>query len=276
MSENKPKDADQNDLLGNGHPPKHTRKLVKLVDLPTDAKLVGQPPDNAMVESVRLWGVLQPIVLKERPNGSYEVADGRNRIKSARLVEMDAIPAEVYAADTPVAAATLALIANSRRRQNPASDVSAIEALVRQGATTDQIREATGLTKTQIESKMKLARLEPDLRSAMDRGTISFSVASLACRLKAKDQRRLATTLQKNKKLTLDDVKDLRRVNAVKAASTMESSLFSGPATKPDDWKAEAKDAYGKLTAAFDKCPEARKAAGKLLDMVGNLLKEDV
>lgn len=79
------------------------RKVI-LTELPED--LMGPEPEPEFIESVRKFGILQPIGLVE--GDPYQVAFGRRRLRAARALELISIPALIYPQGwTPASVLTL-------------------------------------------------------------------------------------------------------------------------------------------------------------------------
>src|SRR4029434_5271358 len=70
---------------------------VPLAEFPPNDELMGPAPDRALVDSVRDFGVLDPVLLErhESLRRPYVVRDGRRRIKAARLAGLTSVPAVV-------------------------------------------------------------------------------------------------------------------------------------------------------------------------------------
>jgi ParB family transcriptional regulator, chromosome partitioning protein len=207
---------------------------VALTDLPLDSDLLGDPPAPKMVESIRRFGVLQPIVLVVHAGG-YQVAAGRNRIKAARAAGLQIIPAHIYAAGW-TAAALLTLTENEHRRRNPAADLRAIEALLAQGASEREICAAVGMAPQALRARLRLQALIPPLRAALDAGTLRTSVAEAAARLAPDHQQQLATALATHGKLRMQDVRQAAQALAANAIRRLPDDLFATPAPTDTDW----------------------------------------
>src|SRR5205807_7216335 len=54
-----------------------------------------EEPLLALVESIKLRGVLQPVLVRPVPGGTYELIAGERRWRAARLAELDEVPAIV-------------------------------------------------------------------------------------------------------------------------------------------------------------------------------------
>jgi ParB/RepB/Spo0J family partition protein len=163
------------------------RKVV-LTDLPED--LMGPEPEPEFIESVKKFGILQPIGLVE-DGKTYQVAFGRRRIRAARAIGLISIPAQIYPQGwTP--ASVLTLIENKHRKDNLPAQLDAI-ATLRLSATPEEICVAVGMTQSELAQAIKmLDTLVPELRDAMRNGQIKPSTARQAAKLPVEQQQELA------------------------------------------------------------------------------------
>lgn len=206
-------------------------ELIPLDQLPPDANLPGNAPAPAFVDSIRRFGLLQPIIVI--PNGhGYQIAAGRRRIKAARAAGLERIPALIYPlgyAPTQI----LAIIENQQRSRNIASDYLAIRKLADQGATENDIVAATGMPLGTIRARLRLANLIPPLHDAFLAGHISAAVADQTSTLSHDLQDQLAAILKAAGKLHAHDVDTVRHVAHETAAAqlaTLSPQLFATPA----------------------------------------------
>ncbi len=195
-------------------------RIVNVADMP--ASLPGDPPDKAFLDSVRDFGIIQPIILTEGPAG-IRVAAGRNRIRAARMIGIAQLGAVVFP-EGWVSTESLTLIENRHRRQNGMADMLAIEALLRSGKDEATIAANLGISQATIKGRMRLRDLVPVLATALDAGKLFVTLALMICPMKAEHQNELAATYTKNGKLTLADVNavqaKIREAKAIAAAKT--------------------------------------------------------
>lgn len=205
-------------------------ELVPLDQLPGDADLPGDAPAQAFVDSIRRFGLLQPIVVI--PNGSgYKIAAGRRRTKGARAAGLTHIPAVIYPAGYALPQ-VIALIENQQRSRNIASDYLAIRKLADQGAAESDIVAATGMPLGTIRARLRLANLIPPLHEAFLAGRISATVADQASALDHALQTELAAIFAAAGKLTPRDVEHVRHVAHETAAAQLAAlspQLFATP-----------------------------------------------
>src|SRR6266536_3723718 len=141
-------------------------RSVTLDQLPK--QLPGDPPSQPFINTVRDFGVIQPIILIEGSQG-FTVCGGRNRIKASRLLGLTEIQAIVYP-DGWVSPSSLALIENAHRRQNALSDLLAITDLAASGYDDEAISTQLGISKRTIKARLRLRNLAPELAQALNEG----------------------------------------------------------------------------------------------------------
>ena len=54
---------------------------------------------EALADSIRTHGIIQPLTVREMPNGYYQIIAGERRWRAARLAEVGEVPAVVMEAD---------------------------------------------------------------------------------------------------------------------------------------------------------------------------------
>jgi len=178
---------------------------------------------------------LENIVVVERPTkkakaGGYDVIDGRRRVKAARAAGLDRVPAMVYGAEEGQWRDVLTLALNRLRSDNPVSELAAIEALLKNGATMAQIGEATGLPKGTIEKRLKLGGLIAPIRKALTAGRIAVSVAEVVAVQPEEIQNELAGNLEGGGKITMANVKVFKTAERAYAIDQIPMSVFAGEA----------------------------------------------
>ena len=95
-----------------------------------------------LADSIRLRGVLQPVLVRPVVGGRYELIAGERRWRAARLAELDTVPAVIRRRDD-AASLEVALIENMAREDlNPVEEARACAALVEELGLT---REDVGL-----------------------------------------------------------------------------------------------------------------------------------
>ncbi len=149
---------------------------------------------HALAGSLGERGVLQPVLLRPRPGGGYELVAGERRWRAAQLAGMESIPALVRPRDDALAL-EVALIENMAREDlNPIEEANACVALVEElGLTREQVGIRVGRSRVAVSNLLRLLELPDEALAAIEKGTLSEGHGRAL--LLAKDrtaQRRLA------------------------------------------------------------------------------------
>ena len=118
-----------------------------------------------LAQSLRTYGVIQPIILKEKGDGNYLIIAGERRYRAAERIGLDKIPAYIKTAEDENIA-ELALIENIQRE-----DLNAIEtALAYQrlidanGFTQEQLSERVGKKRATVANYLRLLKLPAEIQ----------------------------------------------------------------------------------------------------------------
>lgn len=129
---------------------------------------------NALAESLGERGVLQPVLVRPKPEGTYELIAGERRWRAAQIAGMKTIPALVRPHDD-AAALELALIENMAREDlNPVEEARACAALVEElGLTREQVGKRVGRGRVAVSNLMRLLDLPDEALDLLEGGTLS-------------------------------------------------------------------------------------------------------
>jgi ParB family chromosome partitioning protein len=117
---------------------------------------------QALAGSLGERGVLQPVLVRPRPGGTYELVAGERRWRAAKLAGLAVIPALVRARED-AEALELALIENMAREDlNPIEEARACAALVEElGLTREEVARRVGRSRVAVSNLVRLLDL-PD------------------------------------------------------------------------------------------------------------------
>jgi ParB family chromosome partitioning protein len=138
--------------------------------------------DEALEElthSVKEFGLLQPIVVRENPNSpggavSYELIMGERRLRAARAAGLDTVPA-IVRDTTDDAMLRDALLENIHRVQlNPLEEAAAYQQLLEEfGATHEELASKIGRSRSQVTNTIRLMKLPVKVQMRVAAGVIS-------------------------------------------------------------------------------------------------------
>ena len=191
--------------------------LSQLHDFPNHPfKVRDDEKMEETVESVKAYGVLVPAIVRQRPDGEYEIVSGHRRKRASELAGLSELPAIVRDLDDD--AATIIMVDSNLQRENilPSERAAAykmkLEVIKRQGARTDLTSDQLGQklagktsrelvaekspdSPTQIQRYIRLTELQPELQEMVDTGKIAMTPAVELSFLKPKEQELLLETI---------------------------------------------------------------------------------
>lgn len=146
-----------------------------IVPNPRQPRTNFDPDDLAeLVHSVREFGVLQPVVVRDTGDGTYELIMGERRTRAAREAGLEKIPAILReTADEDLLRD--ALLENLHRSQlNPLEEASAYQQLLEDfGITQEQLATRIGRSRPQISNTIRLLRLPVPVQQRVAAGVLS-------------------------------------------------------------------------------------------------------
>ena len=129
---------------------------------------------DALADSVRERGLLQPILVRPRTGGRYELVAGERRWRAAQRAGLDTVPALVQARDD---AQTLeaALVENMAREDlNPVEEARAVAALVEElGLTREDAGRRIGRSRVAVSNLLRLLDLPDEVLEHLEEGRLA-------------------------------------------------------------------------------------------------------
>jgi ParB family chromosome partitioning protein len=127
-----------------------------------------------LAESVRRQGLLQPVVVRLRPGGGYELIAGERRWRAARDAGLATVPALIREADDRDSL-LLALVENVAREQLSAvEEARAYAALLDEfGLSLGELGERVGRSKSSVSNRLRLLELPDEVLWMLVRGELT-------------------------------------------------------------------------------------------------------
>ena len=128
----------------------------------------------ALAESIKVRGVLQPVLVRPIPGGTYELIAGERRWRAAQLAELDALPAIVRHHDD-AASLEVALIENMVREDlNPIEEARACAALTEElGLSREEVGTRVARSRVAVSNLIRLLDLPDEVLIAIERRDLS-------------------------------------------------------------------------------------------------------
>ena len=192
--------------------------LSQLHDFPNHPfKVRDDEKMEETVESVKAYGVLVPAIVRQRPDGEYEIVSGHRRKRASELAGLRELPAIVRDLDDD--AATIIMVDSNLQRENilPSERAAAykmkLEAIRRRAGrpakengdqlghhfdgkkSVEIIAADAGESKSQVQRFIRLTELQPELQEMVDTGKMAMTPAVELSYLKPEEQELLLETI---------------------------------------------------------------------------------
>ena len=150
----------------------------------------------ALAESVRVRGILQPVLVRPLPGGTYELIAGERRWRAAGMAQLETIPAMVRHHDDATSL-EVALIENMAREDlNPIEEARACAALTEElGLSREEVGLRVGRSRVAVSNLIRLLDLPDEAIAAIQAGHLTEGHGrALLTALDHDARRRLART----------------------------------------------------------------------------------
>jgi len=175
---------------------------------------------SALADSIRVQGLVQPVVVRPREAGGYELIAGERRWRAAREAGVPTLPALVREADDRDTL-LLSLVENVAREQLSAVEEARAYALLLDefALSLGELSERVGKAKPTVSNRLRLLELSDDVLALLERGELTEGHARAVLAVPDQDgRRRLARQI-------------IRRGMSVRAAE--RAARWAGARTKP-------------------------------------------
>ncbi|HKB95147.1 MAG TPA: ParB/RepB/Spo0J family partition protein [Gaiellaceae bacterium] len=165
-------------LMGGSEP-----AASELLELPVDAihpnprqprKRFDGEAGTGLAESIRAQGVIQPLLVRPRDAGGYEIVAGERRWRAAREAGRQTVPAVVREADDRDTL-LLGLVENVAREQlTPVEEARAYAVLIDEfSLSLGDVAERVGRSKPSVSNRIRLLELPDDVLGMVERGQLT-------------------------------------------------------------------------------------------------------
>lgn len=170
----------------------------------------SQPEIDELAESIKHNGILQPVLVRETPDGKFELIAGERRWRAASLAGLHTIPAMVkQVSDHEIV--ELALIENIQRSDlTPIEVARAYQRLIREFALTqDQLSTRVGKPRSAVANMLRLLTLPHDVQELVESGSLTMGHAKVLLSLSNIDEQQAWAQRAVKEKLSVRDIEGL-------------------------------------------------------------------
>ncbi|UKA25368.1 ParB/RepB/Spo0J family partition protein [Photobacterium damselae subsp. damselae] len=227
-----------------------------------------------LTESIRVQGIIQPIIVRELTNTHFEIIAGERRWRAARQAGLKQVPCIVKSVDDRATMA-IALIENIQREDlNVMEEAQALERLQSEFSLThQQLAQAVGKSRTAVSNLLRLNQLATEVKHLVETKQIEMGHARALLALPTEQQLAIAQIVV-SKALTVRETealvkkqlepqveaKKVTRNPAVEAIENRLSEQFGTPVAI-----SKQKNGKGKIVISFDQDHELQQ----ILDKIG-------
>lgn len=128
-----------------------------------------------LASSIKELGVIQPITVRKKGFGKYELVSGERRCRASKLLGMETIPAYVRIANDQESL-EMALVENIQRQDlDPIEIALSYQRLIEEiDLTQEQMSDRVGKSRSAITNYLRLLKLDPIIQTGMRDGFISM------------------------------------------------------------------------------------------------------
>ena len=156
---------------------------TELAELPVDAihpnprqprRKFDSDAGAGLADSVRTQGIVQPVLVRPRVAGGYELIAGERRWRAARDAKLKMIPAVVREADDRESL-LLGLVENIAREDlSPVEEARAFAVVLDEfGLSLGELAEQVGKSKPAVSNRVRLLELPEDVLKMLERGQLT-------------------------------------------------------------------------------------------------------
>ena len=144
---------------------------------------------QSLADSIALHGLVQPLTVRQMPNGYYQIIAGERRWRAARLANLNEVPVVILEADDKKTM-ELALIENLQRQDlNPVEEALGYRSLIEEyGMTQEETAARVGKSRPAVANALRLLSLNEKLLDMVRSGALSAGHARAVLSLKNEKQ----------------------------------------------------------------------------------------
>ena len=162
-------------------------------------KIFDEKALNELASSIKLNGVIMPIVVNKDGDGKYMIIAGERRYRASKIAGQDTIPAIVKEYDER-RVKEISLIENLQREDlNPIEAATAMKQLMDDyGLTQEELSERIGKSRSAVANTLRLLSLEGEVVKLVANGKLSSGHARALVTLPSDVQKKIANTAVKD------------------------------------------------------------------------------
>lgn len=182
---------------------------------------------QALADSIREHGIIQPLAVREISTGIYQIIAGERRWRAARIAGLSEVPVQVIKADDRTVT-ELALIENLQRQDlNPIEEAEGYHRLMKEyGLTQEAAAETVGKSRPAVANALRLLALPEELRQQVSDGELSAGHARALLSLSSKENQLKAARKVRDLNLSVRQTETLCKTMEKQAEEKPEKKVI--------------------------------------------------
>jgi ParB family chromosome partitioning protein len=163
-----------------------------------------------LADSIKESGVLQPIMVRRKGDGIFELIAGERRWRASKEAGLETIQAVVRNCSDQEAL-LIALVENIQREDlNPMETARAYSRMINEfGLTQDAIAHKVGRDRSSVANAVRLTHLHPDVQKLVESGTLSAGHAKVILGLESPESQIQVSKIVASRGLSVRDTEKL-------------------------------------------------------------------
>lgn len=189
-------------------------------------KQFDDEPLAELADSIAEHGVLQPLLVRPLPNGSYQLIAGERRYRASRMAGLTEVPVVIKSLSDEEAA-VISLIENLQRENlNPVEEANGFNDLIKQfGLTQEEAAKKVGKSRPAVANALRLLKLPKEVLEMIKANQLSAGHAKALAGLEDKTKIIAAAKLIVEKGLSVREAEKLvKNLTAEKKEKTASKS----------------------------------------------------
>jgi ParB family transcriptional regulator, chromosome partitioning protein len=209
-----------------------------------------------LAASIRTQGIIQPLIVRARAGGGYELIAGERRWRAAQRAGLHEVPAVVRDV-APAQAFEMALVENLQREDlNPIEEAAGYERLVAEfGYTQEKLADRVGKERSTVANALRLLRLPDSVRGLVAEGRLSMGHARALLGLES------TGAMERLARRTVSQDLSVRKVEELVRRDREDGGGGAKPAPEKPKPSANARDLGMRLSRALGTRVDVNEAA---------------
>ena len=181
-----------------------------------------------LAASIKESGILQPIMVRRKGDGIFELIAGERRWRASKEAGLDTIQAVVRNCSDQESL-LIALVENIQREDlNPMETARAYSRMMNEfGLTQDAIAHKVGCDRSSVANAVRLTNLHPEAQKLVENGTLSAGHAKVILGLESPEQQMQVSTMVVSHGLSVRETEKLVESSLVKKRRVRKTQVSS-------------------------------------------------